>query len=197
MKEQRERARSSRKESDTNAWEGSANPFSNISATVFSGYDNTESDAEVLAIAADGELTGTANEGQTAVVVFNQTCFYAESGGQVGDTGLVTAKNGTVVLRVSDTKKDTKGLFLHSVTVEKGSISVGDNVKLKIDTVRRDAIRRNHTAAHLLQAGLRKVLGTHVEQAGQLVDEKKRCVFDFTHFSALTDEELSRAEGVC
>ena len=193
MKEQRERARSSRKESDTNAWEGSANPFANISATVFSGYDNTESDAEVLAIAADGELTGTANEGQTAVVVFNQTCFYAESGGQVGDTGLVTAKNGTVVLRVSDTKKDTKGLFLHSVTVEKGSISVGDNVKLKIDTVRRDAIRRNHTAAHLLQAGLRKVLGTHVEQAGHLVDEKE-VRFDFTHFSALTDEELSRVE---
>ncbi len=117
--------------------------------------------------------------------------FYGESGGQVGDTG--SLESDDAVLTVTNTTKNHAKNFLHHVTVEAGEIRVGETVKATVDADRRAAITRNHTSAHLLQAALRKVLGTHVEQAGQLVNEK-RVRFDFTHFAALTPEELRKVE---
>ncbi len=190
MREQRERARSSRKESDTNAWEGEGNPFFDVVPTVFTGYENYEDTATVTAIAVDDVRVDSANNGEKAVVALDKTCFYAESGGQVGDIGDFVG-----VAEVKDTKKDTRGVFLHSVIISGDKLSVGDTVNVKIDSARRDAIRRNHTAAHLLQAALRSVLGTHVEQAGQYVNDTA-VRFDFTHFSALTEQELSKVQSI-
>ncbi len=192
MKEQRERARNSRKASDTNAWKGENNPFSNVKATDFVGYDQTENDGKILAMVQDGEPILKAEPNSEITLCVDTTCFYAESGGQVGDSGMITV-NGAIS-KVTDTQKDSRGVFLHRVTVGEQPISIGDTAHLSIDTVRRDAIRRNHTAAHLLQAGLRSVLGTHLEQAGQLVNDTA-VRFDFTHFSALTKEELSAVEN--
>ena len=191
MKEQRDRARNSRKASDTNAWKGESNPFASVPATDFIGYDHSEAYGKVLAIAQNGESITKAEAGSEVTICFDVTCFYAESGGQVGDTGVIVI-NG-FESKVIDTQKDSKGVFLHRVVVGEQPISVGDEAHLSIDTARRNAIRRNHTAAHLLQAGLRRVLGTHVEQAGQLVNESA-VRFDFTHFSALTKDELLAVE---
>ena len=133
-----------------------------------------------------------ASEEDNAVIVLDKTVFYAESGGQIGDSGIITSNSGCVM--VSDTKKNPSGIFTHFGNVANGVISVGDTVTAKIDTAKREDIRRNHTAAHLLQAGLRAVLGTHVEQAGQLVNNIT-VRFDFTHFSALTADEIKKVEA--
>ena len=125
-------------------------------------------------------------------MVLDATPFYGEGGGQVGDTGILEAEG--VSVDVVDTTKH-EGVYLHRAVVSEGSLSVGDVLTAKVDSARREAIMRNHTAAHLLQAALRKVLGDHVEQAGQLVDEKY-VRFDFTHFAALTQEELHRVETI-
>ena len=129
--------------------------------------------------------------GESGVIVLDRTPFYAESGGQVGDTGIIG--DGVNVFAVCDTQKSAEGVYMHNGTVEAGSISVGDAVTPKVDADVRNATMRNHTAAHLLQAALRKVLGTHVEQAGQLVNSKN-VRFDFTHFSAMTSDEISAVE---
>ena len=191
MKEQKDRARNARKSSDTNAWKGETDLFSGIEATEFVGYENNDCSAKLLAIIKGGEKVDTLSEGEEGLLVFDTTCFYAESGGQVGDTGVVIADN--TELCVLDTVKNSKGVFIHKCLVNNGLLSVNDSVTLKIDIDRRTAIRRNHTAAHLLQAALRGLLGTHVEQAGQLVDDKT-IRFDFTHFSALTAEEILNIE---
>ena len=191
MKEQKDRARNARKSSDTNAWKGETDLFSGIEATEFVGYENNDCSAKLLAIVKGGEIVDTLSEGEEGLLVFDTTCFYAESGGQVGDTGVVIADN--TELCVLDTVKNSKGVFIHKCLVNNGLLSVNDSVMLKIDNDRRTAIRRNHTAAHLLQAALRGLLGTHVEQAGQLVDDKT-VRFDFTHFSALTSEEILNIE---
>ena len=191
MKEQKDRARNARKSSDTNAWKGETDLFSGIEATEFVGYENNDCSAKLLAIVKGGEKVDTLSEGEEGLLVFDTTCFYAESGGQVGDTGVVIADN--TELCVLDTVKNSKGVFIHKCLVNNGLLSVNDSVTLKIDIDRRTAIRRNHTAAHLLQAALRGLLGTHVEQAGQLVDDKT-VRFDFTHFSALTAEEILNIE---
>ena len=191
MKEQKDRARNARKSSDTNAWKGETDLFSGIEATEFVGYENNDCSAKLLAIVKGGEKVDTLSEGEEGLLVFDTTCFYAESGGQVGDTGVVIADN--TELCVLDTVKNSKGVFVHKCIVNNGLLSVNDSVMLKIDNDRRTAIRRNHTAAHLLQAALRGLLGTHVEQAGQLVDDKT-VRFDFTHFSALTSEEILNIE---
>ena len=130
-------------------------------------------------------------ECQSGVIVLDKTVFYGEGGGQVGDTGVITSGNAQFV--VKNTEKNGSGIYTHVGTVKGGMISVGDKVEVSIDSARRAAIRRNHTAAHLLQAALRSVLGNHVEQAGQLVNERA-VRFDFTHFSALSAEELSAVE---
>jgi len=191
MNEQREKARNARKASDGESWKSDGIAFENIPATEFLGYGENTCTATVLDIVSEGEHVGTVSQNASAIIVLDKSVCYAESGGQVGDTGVI--KSGDNVFAVLDTKKTVDGIFTHSGKVNAGSLSVGDKVEVAIDAERRNAIRRNHTAAHLLQAGLRAVLGTHVEQAGQLVNEKA-VRFDFTHFSGLSAEELSKVE---
>ncbi|MBR3592881.1 MAG: alanine--tRNA ligase [Clostridia bacterium] len=186
MQQQREKARNARKASDGESWSSDGINFDDIAATEFLGYTQNECVATVLDIVVEGEHVSSAMAGQKAIVVLDKTVFYAESGGQVGDSGAITGFD------VVDTKKTVDGIFTHIGTAT-NTITVGDKVNVKIDIARREAIRRNHTAAHLLQAALRQVLGTHVEQAGQLVNEKA-VRFDFTHFSALTAEETQQVE---
>ena len=192
MEKQRKLARSSRKSADAESWKSDGISFDGVPATVFDGYTENSCQAKILDIVVDGEHTVAASEGAKAVIVLDRTVFYGESGGQVGDTGVITADGAEFT--VTDTKKTAGGVFTHFGTVSKGTLSTDMTVTAQINTERREAIRRNHTAAHLLQAGLRKVLGTHVEQAGQLVNENT-VRFDFTHFSALTPEELDMVSG--
>lgn len=191
MNEQKERARKARKSEEGEAWKGDGAILDGVTATAFVGYDSDEAKASILAIVKDGERAAFAGIGDRVSVVLDKTPFYGESGGQIGDTGLITGEG--VRFAVRSTSRTANGHFIHNGVVEDGALSVGAEVTASIDGERRMAIRRNHTAAHLLQAALRKVLGTHVEQAGQLVtDHSVR--FDFTHFSALTEEELNAVE---
>ena len=176
----------------TEAWKGDADLFKDMEATEFLGYTESECEAKVIAIVSGGELTDSAAEGEEAIVVLDRTVCYAESGGQVGDIGTLSGEGVNVT--VENTTKNNSGVFLHTCKVTEGQLSVGNTVKVAYDNETRMATRRNHTAAHLLQAALRKVLGTHVEQAGQLVNSDA-VRFDFTHFSALTAEELAKVEG--
>lgn len=194
MREQRERARAARKNVGADAWKGESRLLEGVPETKFLGYggeERFEAEAKVLAILRDGERVDSASAGDEIALVLDRTPFYAESGGQVGDTGTVESEDA--VLRVTDTTKNHAKNFLHHAAVTAGGISVGERVKAAVDRERRLAVMRNHTAAHLLQAALRSVLGTHVEQAGQLVDEH-RVRFDFTHFQAMTPEELRKVE---
>lgn len=192
MEEQRQKARNARKAADGESWKSEGITYDGIAATEFIGYTNDTCEANILDIVCDGEHTSVATEGANAIIVLDKTVFYGEGGGQVGDTGVIQTQNGEFI--VSDTKKTSGGVFTHLGKVISGDISVGDKVSAQIDADRRNAIRRNHTAAHLLQAGLRKVLGTHSEQAGQLVNENI-VRFDFTHFSAMTGEEIAEVEN--
>ena len=191
MKEQRDRARQAR--ANISGWAGTdKTALSTLPQTEFTGYTENESDAKVLAIiTADDGSVPEVSEGEF-VLVLDRTPFYGEGGGQAGDIGTITTASASVT--VEDTKK-TDGIYLHHCVINGGAISVGDAVKASIDVTNRNKIRRNHTAAHLLQAALRKVLGSHVEQAGQLVNAD-RMRFDFTHFSALSSEELSKVEAL-
>lgn len=192
MDEQRNKARSSRKSADAESWKSDGISFDSISETEFLGYTENSCEAKISSIVVDGEITETAKAGDNAIIVLDKTVFYAESGGQVGDTGTIKA-NG-FEFKVENTTKNASGIFMHAGVVVNGIIKTADSVTAQIDVDRRNAIRRNHTAAHLLQAGLRDVLGTHVEQAGQYVNEHA-VRFDFTHFSALTDKEISKVEA--
>lgn len=189
MNEQKEKARKARGDMEDAAWDEDI--FMQLKVeTEFDGYKNDTLDAEIIAIASGGALTDSASTGQSVTVLLDRTPFYAESGGQVGDSGIITAPNG--VIRVTDTKKQN-GKFLHHGTVESGAVKKGDKVTAGIDSKRRLAIRRNHSAAHLLQAALKNVLGSHVAQAGSYVSED-RVRFDFSHFTAMTAEELAETE---
>lgn len=191
MKAQKEQARASRKAADAESWKSEGNLYKEIAATKFLGYTENTVTATVVALAVNGQRVEQAVAGDAATLVLDKTTAYGEGGGQIGDTGVITGDGLTFDL--VDTAKNAAGVFLHNGTVEDGSVRVGDTVTVAIDTERRADIRRNHTAAHLLQAALRKVLGTHVEQAGQLVtDHSVR--FDFNHFSAVTPEELTKVE---
>ena len=195
MTEQRERAR---KSANRDAW-GNAQSIwvalsDRLDETVFDGYDNNElSGVRVVALVQDGQEVESAAAGSEVEVVLDRTPFYAEMGGQVGDTGKLTAPG--LYVHVTDTKHRDGGLESHVGVVEEGTISVGDSVTATIDAGRRELIRRNHTATHLLDAALKKVLGNHVNQAGSLV-APDRMRFDFTHFEALTKDELDRIEGM-
>ena len=195
MTEQRERAR---KSANRDAW-GNAQSIwvalsDRLDETVFDGYDNNElSGVRVVALVQDGREVESASAGSEVEVVLDRTPFYAEMGGQVGDTGKLTAPG--LYVHVTDTKHRDGGLESHVGVVEEGTISVGDSVTATIDAGRRELIRRNHTATHLLDAALKKVLGDHVNQAGSLV-APDRMRFDFTHFEALTKDELDRIEGM-
>lgn len=192
MTEQREKARNARKASDGESWKSDGIAFENIPATEFLGYCENNITAKVLDIVSQGEHVGAISQGADAIIVLDKTVLYAESGGQAGDCGVITLKDGEFV--VLDTKKTADGIFTHSGRMVKGGLSVSDTVTVSYDTEKRAETMRNHTSAHLLQAALRSVLGTHVEQAGQLVD-KDRMRFDFTHFSALSDEEIKAVEN--
>ncbi len=190
--EQRNRSRDARKDAGAEAWKGSGVVTNGIPSTEFLGYTEFENEAEVVALISAGERKEYIENGEEAILVLDKTSFYAESGGQVGDTGVITL--GETVFEVVDTKKTHDGVFLHYGSVVEGDgIKLGDKVKAVINKEERLSIMRNHTAAHLLQAALRKVLGTHVEQAGQLVN-KDNVRFDFTHFSALTSDEIAEVE---
>ncbi len=188
MNEQRTRAREAR--ANISGWASATGATADLPATQFVGYEQTECQGRVLAILTDEGSVPTVNEGE-CTVVFDTTVFYGEGGGQVGDIGVISGEG--VRLTVTDTKK-SEGVYLHLVTVE-GALNVGDTLTLSIDTARRDAIRRNHSACHLLQAALREVLGTHVEQAGSYVDAD-RVRFDFSHFAPMTSEEIARVEAI-
>ena len=191
MEEQRNLARDSRKASDGESWKSDEVSLDGIEKTAFLGYEMDSNESSILALIADGERKDTVLEGEKAVVILGATAFYGEGGGQVGDSGVIETENARFV--VENTTKNASGVFMHLGKVESGALSVGDQVCASIDAERRIAIRRNHTAAHLLQAALREVLGNHVEQAGQLVNERA-VRFDFTHFSAMTAEELNAVE---
>ncbi len=192
MNEQREKARSSRKASDGESWKSDGISFEGVATTEFLGYSGNSCEALVLDIVCNGQHVKSISEGDKAIIVLDKTVFYAESGGQVGDNGVINI--GDSVFTVSDTKKTADGIFTHIGKVKNGAISVGDKANAVINACRREEIKRNHTAAHLLQAALRNILGTHVEQAGQLVNERA-VRFDFTHFSALTADQLSQVEA--
>ncbi len=191
LQQARATARAARKDAGAEAWNDASLSFKECGATEFVGYDTLTADSEVLCLAAAGEKVGALSEGQTGAVVLKTTPFYAESGGQVGDTGTLTADG--CVFTVTDTTKTHDGTVLHHGTVASGELTTGTVLHAAVDKDRREAIRRNHTAAHLLQAALREKLGTHVEQAGQLVNDKA-VRFDFSHFAALTGEELAAIE---
>lgn len=191
MQEQRERARNARKNAGADAWAGENDVLADIPATEFLGYEKFQTEATVLAILKDGERVEHATAGDEVALILDKTTFYAESGGQVGDVGPITSADALIA--VDGTTKNHAKNFIHHGMVNAGTISVGDCVQTEGDPENHRAIMRNHTAAHLLQAALRSVLGDHVEQAGQLVDENY-VRFDFTHFSALTPEELHRVE---
>lgn len=155
-----------------------------LSPTEFLGYETLEADAELLRKVSDGE---------PLTFVFDRTPFYAESGGQVGDTGKIENLTGSGVVEVVDVQKSPAGAFLHRVRVISGEFADGDRCRLEVDAERRGRIARHHTATHLLHAALRKVLGEHVIQAGSLVTPEE-LRFDFSHFSRMTDEEIARVE---
>ena len=191
LNEQKKKARDDHNAKSGSSWEDGTLAVE-AAATEFTGYTSMEETAKVLAIFVDGQSVETANDGDEAVIVLDKTPFYAESGGQVGDTGVISG--AMTSFEVSDTKKIHSGHFLH-MGVAQGAVSVGDTVTASVDKKRRSSIMRNHTAAHLLQAALRKVLGDHVHQAGQLVDGE-RVRFDFSHFEAVTSDELKEIEGI-
>lgn len=191
MEQQKSIARNARKASDGEAWAGSKSLVEDMKATDFVGYQSFETQAEVLAIIGEEGLVDALGAGETGAIVLDKTCLYAEGGGQAGDTGSIVGSNGKFT--VSSTTKNHNNVFIHSGTVENGAIEKGDKVTVKIDDEKRQATMRNHTAAHLLQSALRQVLGNHVVQAGQFVDEKE-VRFDFTHFSALSSSEVAKVE---
>lgn len=188
MKVQKNNARAAR--ASISGWsDASKSLLSSFAKTEFAGYDSVNCEAKVLGIIADDMSVDSVTEGDFSLIT-DKTVFYGEGGGQVGDTGTITGPEA--VITVNDTQK-TNGVYIHLCSMSTGCISVGETVKLSIDVERRNSIRRNHSSCHLLQAALRKVLGTHVEQAGSYVDEY-RVRFDFTHFAPLTKEELQKVE---
>lgn len=193
MNEQRERAREDRKKMGDLGWQSEDLGLDKSIKTRFDGYEMLGESAKVLAIVNEGEPSGAAAKGEKITVVLDHTPFYAEMGGQIGDHGVLVGKNGAVT--VSDVQKTKDGKYMHIGVVTEGEISVEDEVEAKVDAEYRQAICRAHTSTHLLQKALRTVLGDHVEQAGSYT-ANDHIRFDFTHFAALTPEELSQVENL-
>lgn len=191
LSNQKATARAARKDAGADAWKNESVRF-DCDATVFTGYSEFDTDATVLALVnSAGELCDMLGSGEDGTVVLDKTPFYALSGGQVGDSGVLKADDNVFI--VADTTKNDDGVYLHKGSVSRGIISVGDVVSASLNKSRRESIMRNHTAAHLLQAALREILGSHVEQAGQLVNEHE-VRFDFTHFNPMTPAEIGKVE---
>ena len=190
MDEQKKRARAAR--GNVSGWaDSSKDLLAGLPESSFIGYTEDTCSAKLLAIITEDGRVDEISEGECSLI-FDTTVFYGEGGGQVGDIGVIAADG--VSLTVTDTKK-TNGIYIHEATVDSGVVKVGNSFTLTVNADRRNAIRRNHSACHLLQAALRSVLGTHVEQAGSYVDEK-RVRFDFTHLQAMTAEEIAKVEAI-
>ena len=188
MAAQKERARNAR--ASISGWsDASKSLITDFAKTDFIGYTDNVCMAKVIGIIADDMKVDRVNEGEFSIIT-DKTVFYGEGGGQVGDTGVIY--DSDTMVNVIDTQK-IDGVYIHQCSMVNGDIAVGDTVKLEINDVRRQAIARNHSTCHLLQAALRKILGNHVEQAGSYVDEQ-RVRFDFTHFAPLTKTELASVE---
>ena len=192
MEQQRVRARKAREALGDLAWAG-VDLGLDTTPTKFTGYDHTVDQGTILAIVCDGEVCSEIDEGKQGVLVLDCTPFYAEMGGQVADNGVIETDGA--LFQVTDVQKDKSGKFLHHGVMHSGRLQVEQTVTARIDTDRRKAIMRAHSATHLLQTALREVLGDHVHQAGSLV-EPDRLRFDLTHFSAITPEELERVNEI-
>lgn len=196
MEEQRQRARAAGAKDAEAAWSTyggvHAEVLKEVGATTFVGYNTLNTEAQVVALIKDGASVAKVSVGDSVEIVLDTTSFYAEMGGEVGDSGTIFSNTG-VIAEVTDTKAPEKGLVCHYATMVKGDLSVGDTVTASVDAKRRAAITRNHTATHILHASLRKVLGDHVTQAGSYVGPD-RLRFDFTHFEAVTPEQLEEIE---
>ncbi|MBR5535114.1 MAG: alanine--tRNA ligase [Clostridia bacterium] len=193
MNEQKNRSRENRNVGEEAAW--SEDVYMQIGKEVsseFVGYENESAEGKVIAIVKDNAIAQSLADGENGVVILDKTAIYGESGGQKGDTGFITADG--VKLVVNDAKKLGDGKILHFVYVEEGSINVGDTVTSTYDKERRMNTARNHSATHLLQKALQEVVGSHIEQAGSFVDDK-RLRFDFTHFEAISSEDLKKVEA--
>lgn len=197
MEEQRDRARAANVKDAEAAWSTyggvHADTLKEVGASEFVGYSELTIQATVVALIKDGARVHTLSEGEEGEVVLNRTPFYAEMGGEVGDTGFISSEAGKSI--VVDTKAPEKGLVCHMVKVEAGTLTCGAEVTAQVDADRRALITRNHTCTHLLHAALRQVLGAHVKQAGSYVGPD-RLRFDFTHFEALTPEQILEVEQV-
>ncbi len=192
MKEQQERARSGRKEGEEAGWSEDVYQTMDKSITTeFLGYDAFETDAKVLALVADGQVVPSVYAENECVLIADRTVCYGESGGQVGDKGVISGKNFKAV--VTDTKKLGDGKVLHHIKVTEGAVENGEDIHIAIDGENRLAIARNHSTTHLLQKALQEVLGDHVAQSGSLVTPE-HLRFDFSHFEAMTVEEIANVE---
>ena len=198
MREQKERAREARRALGDLGW-ADTEFGKDIPATEYLGYTQSFTEARVLAIVAEGELRQEIAAGTQAVVVLDKTVLYAEMGGQTGDRGDIVVKTegagDAPVFRVEDVQKNKGGKYMHTGSLSSGTLRVGDTVTVLVEAERNRAVRRAHSATHLLQAALRRVLGDHVHQAGSLV-EPDRLRFDFTHFSAVTEEQRREIEAI-
>lgn len=194
MEKQKAKARASWSGSGDTASENVWFPLrEKLGATEFLGYDTESAEGVVTALVKDGKDADSLKTGESGAIVLNQTPFYAESGGQVGDTGLLTGEG--VKFRVTDTQKKAGDLFVHIGTVEQGTLKVGTPLQLEVDHTRRSSIRSHHSATHLLHEALRQVLGDHIAQRGSLV-APDRLRFDFVHPKPITAEELARVEDI-
>ncbi|MGN0596295.1 MAG: alanine--tRNA ligase [Ruminiclostridium sp.] len=191
MKIQKETARAN--QAFKGGWDEASMDAVSAFKTNFVGYTSLTSDTKILAMLKDGQVVTTADEGDSVIVLIENTPFYAEMGGQVGDKGTIT--NGDNVLRVLDTKKLNGGQFVCECEVDSGSFYTGDEITASVDVELRNATERNHTCCHLLHAALRKVLGDHVHQAGSYVSPTV-CRLDFSHFNAMTPEEIAEVEAI-
>ena len=191
MQKQKELARTSRKVGEDEAWKGSELDI-DVPKTEFTGYEKLEDEGNVLVLINESGLVESVEEGQKVKIILDKTPFYAEGGGQVNDNGFMSTQNGVVSVEKVE-KKD--GVFYHSGTVVKGTLKTGDTILAHVDHIRRNKTARNHTATHLLQKALRTVLGTHVQQAGSMVNDKI-LRFDFSHFEAVTKEQLAEVEKI-
>ena len=194
MEAQRERARSARGE--TSYMGSEETPINKIKADVeteFVGYGSTEGSGNILVLATDNAFVDELKIGDKGYIVIDKTVFYPEMGGQIGDKGIIEGRNGKAY--VINTKKNVSGKIIHYVEVKEGSFSIGEEVNLFVEKQRRSFIAKNHTATHMLQAALKEIVGSHVHQSGSYVDNE-RLRFDFTHFQALSSEELQKVEDL-
>ena len=190
MEEHRQMARNARKSTGASGWKD--NDFTlDKDKTIFTGYNKLEDNSEVIAIVVESEQVNTINEGQSGILVLDKSPFYAEGGGQTGDEGEFTAHE--MLAKVADTKKFNNDIYLHYTNVVKGSISVGDTIRAKVNADRRKNTAKNHTCTHILHKVLKEMLGDHVNQAGSYVSQD-RLRFDYTHFEALDKKILKEIE---